>query len=56
MHDLKRKIHLQKKKFRSKQSNMSFNLEEYMHEKQKIARRAAIAGIHYHTGGALKGD
>jgi hypothetical protein len=29
------KIHLEKKKYRSKQSNLSFNLEGYFHDKHK---------------------
>ena len=33
--ELKKRIHKLKKKYRSKQSNMSFNLEQYFNDKMK---------------------
>ena len=37
--ELKKRIHDLKKKYRSKQSNMSFNLEQYMNDKMKKSKQ-----------------
>ena len=39
---LKKKISQVKQKYRSKQTNMSFNLEEYLHNKKNLADKVVL--------------
>jgi Zinc finger, C3HC4 type (RING finger) len=52
--DLQKKIASVKRRYRSKQSNLSFNLEDYLHTKEKLRNNYKTNGKDFTPGGKMQ--